>query len=75
MRSLLLILSLSCLLASGCSSMVSGSGLELRKVTSQEQVHAEFGSPKKTELVDGQLVEHYVTRRKLKENDRATGEI
>lgn len=71
MRASLNIVMAGSLLVSGCSAYIADAGYDISRVSSREMAHAEFGLPKKIETVEGQVVEHYRTRRKLHEIDKA----
>lgn len=71
MRGLSLLLITASAFCSGCGIPIADSfarsGFQLRSVTTKARAREEFGTPAKTDLADGQLVEHYRTRRKLAE--------
>src|SRR5436190_661603 len=71
MRTPCLILVANAMLSSGCSSLIARSGSDLSTLTTREQVHAQFGDPSSEDVVEGQPVEDYRTRRKISEPVRS----
>ena len=59
------------LLPTGCSVLMARSGKDLNPLTTQDQVHHEFGLPSAAGTTDGKPYEEFKTRSKLSEMQRS----
>jgi hypothetical protein len=54
----------------GCTALVIGSGQDLAKLTTRDQVHQSLGEPVAGGEADGQAFEDFITHRKLAEPEK-----
>jgi len=59
------------LLAAGCATALVRAGADTDRLTTRDEVRAEFGAPDATGEADGWAFDHYRTRRKMSELDRS----
>ncbi len=74
MRSFCVLLTAMFLVLPGCSAVIARSGKDLRTVTTSQEVHAQFGTPDTSEVVEGNRVDVFHTRQKIAEQ-KYDGEV